>query len=277
MKFCDIKPFIRFAGEFDYKPDGISLAAPDCRIIYIRSGDGELAIGEKRRIFNTGALIYCRSGIPYGFFANQELGVIAINFDMDMSRSSISDTMSKVPAEKLNGCASFEAFVDAEFLNSFFVLEKATRYERVLIKISEEFRCRKPYYSEKISAMLESMLADLLRDNLSPKNSEISEVIEYVNVSFRQRVTNEALASMAGYHPMHLNRLFKREVGTTVHNYVLRLRIAEAQRLLLSTDMPVSEIAESVGFDNATHFSTQFKKSEACAPLEYRKKYRGIF
>ena len=276
MKFCDIKPYVRFAREFDYKPEGILMAAPDCRIIYIRGGTGELLIGEKKRILNTGTLIYCRSGIPYGFFSSGELSVVTINFDMDMSRSDISDTMSKIPSEKLNEEVCFEPFDDAESLNGFFILEKATRYERILTRISDEFRYRKPYYAEKISAMLESMLADLLRDNLSSENSEIAEVIEYVNLNFRQRVTNDALAVMAGYHPMHLNRLFKRTVGTTVHNYVLRLRIAEAQRLLLSTDMPISEIADSIGFENATHFSTQFKKSEACSPLEYRKKYRGI-
>lgn len=277
MKFGDIKPYIRFAREFEYKPEGLSMAALDCRIIYIRSGIGELLIGEKRRILSTGTLVYCRSGIPYGFFSEGELSVITVNFDMDTSRSHLTKTLNKIPARDYNGDDGFDAFEDAEFLNNFFVLEKATRYERVLLKLSEEFRCRKPYYAEKTSAMLKSLLADLLRDNLSSKNGEIIDVIEYVNANFRQKITNEALADMAGYHPMHLNRLFKKEVGTTVHNYVLRLRIAEAQRLLISSDLPISEIADSVGFDNATHFSTQFKKSEACAPLEYRKKYRGIF
>lgn len=276
MRFSEIKPYIRFAREFEYKPEGISMAALDCRIIYIRAGVGELLIGEKKRILSTGTLIYCRSGIPYAFFSEGELDVITVNFDMDMRRSHLTKTLNKIPARDYNEDEGFDPFEDAELLNNFFVLEKSTHYERVLMKISEEHKCRKPYYAEKTSAMLKSLLADLLRENLSSKNSDIIDVIEYVNANFRRKITNEALANMAGYHPMHLNRLFKRELGTTVHNYVLRLRIAEAQRLLLSTDIPISEIADTVGFDNATHFSTQFKKSEACAPLEYRKKYRGI-
>ena len=276
MQFKDIKPFVRFANSFEYKPEGLEAVALDCRLIFVRDGHGELLLDGKRREITAGTLVYARCGVPYGFFAENTLKVIAVNFDMDMSRTNITSTMSKIAKDEYKEVSTVPYIDDAESLNDSFILEKATQYERTLGRIAEEFRCRKPYYSEKISAMLEYLLADLLRENLSSKKSEITDVIEYVNVNFRQRVTNEVLASMAGYHPLHLNRLFKREIGTTVHNYVLRLRIAEAERLLISTDMAISDIADAVGFENATHFSTQFKKTESLSPLEYRKKFRGV-
>ena len=63
---------------------------------------------------------------------------------------------------------------------------------------------------------------------------------------------------------------FCRETGETPHQYVTRLRLAEAARLRLSTDRRVLHIVIAVGFENASHFSVQFKRDYGMTPLAYR-------
>ena len=160
-------------------------------------------------------------------------------------------------------------------LNEYVFLEKTTSLEKSLRKLLEEYRYRRPFYSERGSAMLKSLLIEILRQSKTESlGRSIGDVIGYINENYKHKLTNADLAALVGYHEYHLNRLLKKELGVTLHKYVLRLRIAEAERLLLLSNMSISDIAESVGFENATHFSSQFKLLSGLSPISYRKKYK---
>ena len=66
-------------------------------------------------------------------------------------------------------------------------------------------------------------------------------------------------------------RLFRRYMGTTPYNYLVNFRITQAKELLVLTDHSVSEIAQEVGFGDASNFSTRFAKATGQSPLQYRK------
>nr|WP_231585133.1 helix-turn-helix transcriptional regulator [Burkholderia sp. 9120] len=68
----------------------------------------------------------------------------------------------------------------------------------------------------------------------------------------------------------HFARVFRHETGETPHQFVARLRPEEAARLLRATDQTVLQIALTVGFENASHFSVQFKRGYGVTPLAYR-------
>ena len=67
-------------------------------------------------------------------------------------------------------------------------------------------------------------------------------------------------------------RLFRRSMGTTPYNYLVNFRITQAKELLVLTDHSVSEIAQKVGFGDASNFSTRFAKATGQSPLQYRKR-----
>ena len=67
-------------------------------------------------------------------------------------------------------------------------------------------------------------------------------------------------------------RLFRRYMGTTPYNYLVNFRITQAKELLVLTDHSVSEIAQEVGFGDASNFSTRFAKATGQSPLQYRKR-----
>lgn len=66
---------------------------------------------------------------------------------------------------------------------------------------------------------------------------------------------------MVHLNPDYLNRMFKKETGLTLKEYVIWQKMQEAQSLLRTTSLPVSLIAAKVGYSNFAHFSTSYKNS----------------
>ncbi|MCG8600012.1 MAG: AraC family transcriptional regulator [Verrucomicrobiales bacterium] len=102
---------------------------------------------------------------------------------------------------------------------------------------------------------------------------KLQKAIEYVDSHFVDEITSEKLADLAGVSVPHFNRLFRKVLRLSPMEYVLSLRVQEAQRLLSSTRMPMSEIAASVGFYDQSHFTKRFRKITGITPLQYRKQY----
>ncbi|MDO4617333.1 MAG: AraC family transcriptional regulator [Lachnospiraceae bacterium] len=71
--------------------------------------------------------------------------------------------------------------------------------------------------------------------------------------------------------PTYTSRVFKRATGMSLIQYIIQRRIGEAQTLLLITDLPISEVAQKVGYDNLSHFVKMFSQNVGLSPGKYRK------
>lgn len=91
-------------------------------------------------------------------------------------------------------------------------------------------------------------------------------VVDYVEEHLTDRITLDDLAAIAHVSPFHFARCFRNSTGLPPHQYVLARRIELAKRRLLTTDLPVREIAWSVGFENISHFRRQFAAHFGSAP-----------
>ena len=85
------------------------------------------------------------------------------------------------------------------------------------------------------------------------------------------KVDFEDIASRMCISRTHLNRKVKSITGGTTSDLVLSYRIAKAKELLLSTDLPVWEVAEQCGISDPAYFSTLFKKAVGKSPGQLRK------
>jgi transcriptional regulator GlxA family with amidase domain len=88
------------------------------------------------------------------------------------------------------------------------------------------------------------------------------------------RETLAELARAQGLDPFQLSRRFRAAYGVSPALYRTRLRIRQAQRLLLETDWTTERIAEACGFDNGFYFSRVFRKEVGQPPREYRREHR---
>ena len=98
----------------------------------------------------------------------------------------------------------------------------------------------------------------------------IRACIEYITVHSHQSITLEELSSGTPYGKEYLARLFKKEVGMPVSDYVLKTRIDEA-KALLSSGHACSDVAHTLGFCSQSYFIRQFKKATGMTPRLYRR------
>lgn len=106
-------------------------------------------------------------------------------------------------------------------------------------------------------------------------DKRIAAVLEYVQQHLNQAINVEQLADLACMTKSHLIRTFRQSIGITPLQYVIRKKIQFAQTLLLSTEMSINEIAQSVGIDDTSYFIRFFKKNIGFTPQEYRLKLIG--
>ena len=73
-----------------------------------------------------------------------------------------------------------------------------------------------------------------------------------------------------GYHSYHLNKLFKDNMGTTIHQALINERVSIAKHLLRTTMLSIEDVAREVGFAERAQFCTVFKKHTGKTPGAYR-------
>jgi AraC family transcriptional regulator len=83
----------------------------------------------------------------------------------------------------------------------------------------------------------------------------------------------EAVARRSGLSPFHFLRLFKRVVGVTPHQYLLRVRLRRAAKLLRRGGMPVTEVALECGFADLSNFMRTFRRAAGVPPATFSKRH----
>lgn len=118
----------------------------------------------------------------------------------------------------------------------------------------------------------------LKNDNLSTDDYHVSvleQVKEYIDEYYAEKITLEDLAAMAHYSTGHLNALFTRLYGVSIYQYLSRIRIEAAARLLDAGNMLIKDAAAAVGFEDQLYFSRYFKKMTGRTPQEYARRERN--
>lgn len=99
----------------------------------------------------------------------------------------------------------------------------------------------------------------------------LAEAIRYIEKNYQKELRLTDVADFVHLNPQYLSRLLKKDLGTTFTDYLTKLRIEKAKRLLLETNMPIYRIAVELGFSDAAYFSKVFLKSEGKSPFEFKK------
>ncbi|MBW7458228.1 helix-turn-helix domain-containing protein [Paenibacillus sepulcri] len=92
----------------------------------------------------------------------------------------------------------------------------------------------------------------------------------YMKAHMKEHITLEELSHLAHWTPNYLCRIFKEHTGETPMTYLQRVRMTEAEKLLLYTDLPVYAIAEMLGYEDASYFARVFRQQHGRAPTNYR-------
>lgn len=101
----------------------------------------------------------------------------------------------------------------------------------------------------------------------------VGRVKSYVQEHLSEDVNRTNVAKQFFLNPDYLARLFKKETGQTLGSYLQEQRILEAKKLLCQSGLPVSMVAQRVGYDNYSYFSQFFHEKTGMSPSQFRKRF----
>lgn len=105
--------------------------------------------------------------------------------------------------------------------------------------------------------------------NLSEPFTMVQCIAKYISENYNADLSLEALSQKYCVSTSHLSRLFKSITGVGINEYINISRITAAEKMLLSTDISVTEIATECGFNDSSYFSHVFKKLKGITPKKY--------
>jgi AraC-like DNA-binding protein len=154
--------------------------------------------------------------------------------------------------------------------------------KNILVNIVEAHK-RKDARTEILSSkFLSELLTELLlvNNNIDASSNFLPDYIKAVanelDRRFNEKITLDQLADKFSISKFHLSREFKKFIGITPNEYLINNRINYSKELLKYSSKPITEIAETVGIDNISHFINLFKYRTGATPLSFRNKWKNI-
>jgi AraC family transcriptional regulator, melibiose operon regulatory protein len=104
---------------------------------------------------------------------------------------------------------------------------------------------------------------------------QVVAMVRHIAEHFREPLTVADIAAAAQLHPNYAMAQFRKVVRTTVGDYLMRFRLAEARHLLITTDLPIGQVTSASGFGSVSRFYTAFATACGTPPATFRRKHRN--
>lgn len=234
----------------------VSRAAYDSfLILYVVRGKGYCYLDNRRVELHVGSLVILDCYLPQHYGTDSSWEIYWIHFDGRMVRDY------------------YEAIVQSrcQVILPRNVYHAVHALERIYNMFHVDKRINEALISKSITAVLTELLVFELPEEGVPEHSaRVEEVLSFINEHIDQPLTLESLAQRVSLSSFYFSRVFKRETGYTLREYLLNTRINAARFYLRTTHLSLKEIAYRCGYGSDSTFCTTFKRITGMTPLEYR-------
>lgn len=151
---------------------------------------------------------------------------------------------------------------------------QSSGFMKQLTQIMNEFTTVDTFFGKLEKLVVSVVCADGQGVESGDKNTVFLRNIEaYINENYQDsQLSPQQIAERFNVSANYLPRKFQLLSGMSLNNYILQVRMSHAQKLLMGSDLPISEIAISVGIENESYFYKLFKKYYGCTPKEYKNR-----
>ena len=213
-----------------------SYALPNFYLIhYVLSGSGTFIKNKEETKINAGEMFIIKPDNVYSYIADNDNPWEYMWFSFDGDLAAMFNGLDDVIKIKSN---IFTEMLDARDL-------KNTQHEFLLSKIYE--------------------LISLLFEGEPSKNNYVKTISDYIKANYARKLYVADIAKAMNLNSRYLSRIFKKEKGVTIQEYIIKYKIKKAQSLL-SNGFNVSETAKAVGYEDVFTFSKVFKKYTGISP-----------
>lgn len=194
--------------------------------------------------------------------------------DIEMPPRSGLELLEKIREKKLrtrciflSAHAEFTYAQEAIRLGGFDYILQPAPYrdiERAILRALDDIK-------EKDVPTEEPPVPESSGSDYTGSSSPVSSAIEYIRQNLDRDISRAEIADAVFLNPEYLSRLFKKETGVSLNEFIINEKIEQAKSMLEGTDIPVSLIALKTGYANFSYFSQVFRRHTGCSPLEYRQ------
>ena len=168
--------------------------------------------------------------------------------------------------------------------NPFFTALRYHAAMMMLIKVNGESSVNRMWLEYHYLALTSAAYSEIdavksIHINSKPVDMTVAtfdKMITYIDDNYQQKIELEDIAKIGGYNVNYTSQFFKRQLGVSFLEYLLRMRLREATVRLANSDDAVAHIASSCGFADIKAFNVAFKKYFRMTPTEYRKQVKAI-
>ena len=171
--------------------------------------------------------------------------------------------------------AEFLAKFHQDFIQTFFTVAQAykTRTHDIFYEEYPFNDFLQAYTSYDKMVSLVRFAVDYVAQKIAgpAKNeSPVEQAVRYIQQNIERDLHRSDVAEAIFMNGDHLARLFKKEMGVSLHDFIIQEKMRVAESLLRGTNLPVSLVASKVGYPNFSYFSQAFKRLNGMTPGEYR-------
>ncbi|MFC4302575.1 AraC family transcriptional regulator [Cohnella boryungensis] len=243
--------------------------------LYFESGSAVIECGSQSFHCQTGDLCVVNSNeLHYGVSASEDLSYYAMILDISLLHSHAVDAVET-------------KFITPITRNRILFqnrISKDDSVNRCMLAIIHELERQELGYELSVKSHLYGLLTQLVRKYVATPTEldeyrhrlkeleRLAPVFSYINEHYREKLTVQRLANIAGLSRFHFSRLFKQLTDKSLVEYVNLIRINKSENMLRNKALNISEIALSTGFSDIYYFSRTFKKLKNVSPSEWRSR-----
>lgn len=240
-------------------------------VFYLKSGTGTFYIDNISYEVSPGDILFIDPNVDHSFNTTSE--DIAFNYmvfkplALGGENNKCRKTMDQI---KINTKIS----LPENLLKKFVILSEKNK----LKSFGQEFQT-KTFLFEVISYILETnqyRLYSNVLTNMNAHSQAVQITCRYIQQHYPEKLDYEDILKMSNYSKSQFIKIFKKEVGMNITDYINQCRIEHACLDLLNTNKNITEIAIENGYNNIQYFSKRFKDTMNCTPKEYKSNLLNI-
>lgn len=251
--------FARASHHFIDRPEGCN----EYLFIYCKDGCGWIELYGKRRVLEANQFIILPRSIPHAYGADGERPwtIYWIHF-----RGSKAPVFSRHFDKPTSVPPSAQSRIE----------ERIDLFEEIFFTLNESTSPDSMHYANLCFAhFLGSFLfMHVFRSQFRQKEyseNVINRAVQYMDENIECSLKLSDFAKFCGYSESYFYRKFVKEIGHSPMDYFMRMKIDKACKLLIQTDMKVTQIAHKLGFRESQYFSRVFSNTMGLSPLEFRR------
>lgn len=236
-------------------------------LIFILQGKGSCTIAGNKHSFQAGDLIAIDAGALHEIFHiySDDINAVLIGINHLHLQHLKANHLLKEKQSPVIAAGDKQQF----FNQAFNLIESLSHFAD-----SEDSTKVCSHIAQGIIVLLEKLAASGNNKQHDFDYNLGVQAKEFIDEHFQENIRLTDIANALHVNPYYLSHIFKKIMNYTPIQYLIHRRIGEAQNMLISTDMTITDIAISCGYNNSNYFQVVFKQLVGMTPGKYRKSWR---